>query len=87
MGLFDMLRRQPTGGPRLLARSRELVVTNGYAANACEAYAANLVGDGINPSSLIKDGELRDWVQRLWLAWTDQADATGPNADNASDKT
>jgi capsid protein len=42
-----------SGGPRLLARSRELVVTNGYAANACEAFAANLVGDGIKPSSLI----------------------------------
>ena len=66
-----------SGGPKLLARSRELVVTNGYAANACEAYAANLVGDGIKPSSLIEDGELRDHVQRLWLAWTDQADADG----------
>ena len=66
-----------SGGPRLLARSRELVVTNGYAANACEAYAANLVGDGIKPSSLIEDGELRDRVQQLWLAWTDQADADG----------
>jgi len=66
-----------SGGPRLLARSRELVVTNGYAANACEAYAANLVGDGIKPSSLIEDGELRDRIQRLWLAWTDQADADG----------
>ena len=65
------------GGPRLLARSRELVVTNGYAANACEAYAANLVGDGIKPSSLIEDGELRDRIQRLWLAWTNQADADG----------
>ena len=40
-----------SGGPRLLARSRELVVTNGYAANACEAFAANLVGDGIKPSA------------------------------------
>jgi len=66
-----------SGGPRLLARSRELVVTNGYAANACEAWAANLVGDGIKPSSLIEDGELRDRVQRLWLAWTDEADADG----------
>lgn len=65
------------GGPRLLARSRELVVTNGYAANACEAFAANLVGDGIKPSSLIEDAELRDRVQRLWLAWTDEADADG----------
>ena len=66
-----------SGGPRLLARSRELVVTNGYAANACESYAANLVGDGIKPSSLIEDGELRDRVQQLWLAWTHEADADG----------
>ncbi|NAZ38214.1 MULTISPECIES: phage portal protein [Rhodobacterales] len=65
------------GGPRLLARSRELVVANGYAANACEAFAANLVGDGIKPSSLIGDGALRDRVQKLWLAWTDEADADG----------
>ncbi|WP_424931902.1 phage portal protein [Amaricoccus macauensis] len=66
-----------SGGPRLLARSRELVVTNGYAANACEAFAANLVGDGIKPSSLIGDAVSRDRVQRLWLAWTDEADADG----------
>ncbi|MDZ4119140.1 phage portal protein [Phaeovulum sp.] len=66
-----------SGGPRLLARSRELVVTNGYAANACEAFASNLVGDGIKPSSLIEDPILRDQVQRLWLAWTDEADADG----------
>lgn len=66
-----------SGGPRLLARSRELVVTNGYAANACEAFSANLVGDGIKPSSLIEDADLRDRVQRLWLAWTDEADADG----------
>jgi lambda family phage portal protein len=66
-----------SGGPRLLARSRELVVTNGYAANACEAFAANLVGDGIKPSSLIEDAGRRELVQRLWLAWTDEADADG----------
>jgi lambda family phage portal protein len=66
-----------SGGPRLLARARELVVTNGYAANACEAYAANLIGDGMKPSSLIEDPDLRDRVQRLWMAWTDEADADG----------
>jgi lambda family phage portal protein len=66
-----------SGGPRLLARARELVVTNGYAANACEAFASNLVGDGIKPSSLIEDATLRDRVQKLWLAWTDEADADG----------
>jgi len=66
-----------SGGPRLLARARELVVTNGYAGNACEAFASNIVGDGIKPSSLIEDAGLRDRVQRLWLAWTDEADADG----------
>jgi lambda family phage portal protein len=66
-----------SGGPRLLARARELVVSNGYAANACEAFAANLVGDGIKPSSLIEEPDLRDQVQKLWLAWTDEADADG----------
>ena len=44
---------------------------------ACEAFAANLVGDGIKPSSLIGDANLRDQVQKLWLAWTDEADADG----------
>jgi lambda family phage portal protein len=66
-----------SGGPRLLARSRELVVSNGYAGNACETFAANLVGDGIKPSSLIEVGGLRDRVQKLWLAWSDEADADG----------
>jgi hypothetical protein len=56
-----------SGGPRLLARSRELVVTNGYAANACEAFASNLVGDGIKPSSLIDDPALRDHDTRQRL--------------------
>lgn len=65
------------GGTRLLARARELAVSNGYAANAVEAFAANLVGDGIKPSSLIADRDLRERVQRLWLAWTDEADADG----------
>ena len=37
-----------SGGPRGSWRGPESwLVTNGYAANACEAFAANLVGDGI----------------------------------------
>ena len=66
-----------SGGPRLLARARELVVTNGYAANAREAFAANLVGDGIKPSSLVRGPAPRERIQRLWLAWTGKADADG----------
>jgi len=42
-----------SGGPRLLARARELVVTNGHAGNACQGFAANLVGEGPQPSPLI----------------------------------
>jgi len=38
--------------------------------------SANLVGDGIKPS-LIEDANLRAHVQKLWLAWTDEADADG----------
>jgi hypothetical protein len=66
-----------SGGPRLLARARELVVTNGYAADPCEAYAAHLVADGIKPSSLIEDAKVRDRVQKRWFSWTDEADADG----------
>ncbi len=66
-----------SGGPRLLARARELSVTSGYAANACEAFASNLIGDGVKPSSLIEDARVRERVQKLWLAWTDEADADG----------
>ena len=31
----------------------------------------------IKPSSLVEDGALKDQIQRLWLAWTDEADADG----------
>ena len=58
--LKTSMRWWPRVGQSLLARSRELVVTNGYAANACEAFASNMVGDGIKPSSLIEDAALRD---------------------------
>ena len=59
------------------ARSRWLVRNNGYAANAIESWAANTVGDGISPNSSIAQASRKDAVQRLWLAWTDDADAEG----------
>ena len=46
-----------SGGPRLLARSRELVVTNGYAANACEAFARE-------PRRRRDQAVLADWGRR-----------------------
>jgi len=64
-------------GADITARARWLVRNNGYAANAIESWAGNVVGDGIKPSSLIADAGLKVRVQRLWLDWTDEADAEG----------
>ncbi len=35
------------------------------------------MGNGISPNSTIAQGARKDAVQRLWLAWTDDADAEG----------
>ncbi len=64
-------------GADITARARWLVRNNGYAANAIESWAGNVVGDGIKPSSLIADADLKAHVQRLWLEWTDDSDAEG----------
>ena len=64
-------------GPDITARARWLVRNNGYAVNAVESWAANTVGDGIKPISKIADSARKEELQRLWLAWTDEADAEG----------
>jgi capsid protein len=64
------------GGELQRARARQLVRTNPYAANASASFTAHAVGCGIKPSSLVEDGTLKDEIQRLWLAWTNEADLT-----------
>ena len=64
-----------SGGDLLRARARQIVRANPYAANAAESFVANAVGAGIVPSSLLTDTAQKDELQRLWLAWTDEADA------------
>lgn len=64
-----------SGGELLRARARQIVRSNPYAANAADSFVANAVGAGIVPSSLIVDTALKDELQRVWLAWTDEADA------------
>lgn len=64
-------------GPDINARSRWLVRNNGYAQNAIDSWAANAVGVGIKPSSKIGAAQRKRQVQRLWLDWTDEADAEG----------
>ena len=66
-----------SGGIGLLARAREMVVNNGYVANAAEAFASSMVGDGIKPSPMIEDEALRAKLNLLWLEWTWQSDADG----------
>ena len=64
-------------GPEMNARARWLVRNNGYAVNAIESWAANVVGDGIKPNSTIRAAARKEAIQKLWLAWTDEADAEG----------
>lgn len=64
-------------GADLNARARHLVRNNGYAANAAESFAANIVGEGIKPSSGIQRAKLKKDLQASWLAWTDEADFEG----------
>lgn len=64
-----------SGGDLLRARARQIVRSNPYAANAADSFVANAVGTGIVPSSLLEDPIQKDALQRLWLAWTDEADA------------
>lgn len=63
------------GGEQLRARARQLCRENPYASNAKEAYVGAAVGTGIKPSSLIEDPDLKKAVAKLWLQWTDEADA------------
>jgi capsid protein len=46
-------------GADITARARWLTRNNGYASNAIESWAGNVVGNGIKPSSLIGDSALR----------------------------
>lgn len=64
-------------GDTITSRARWLVRNNGYAANAVDAFANHVVGDGIKPSSSIADPAQKEALQKLWLAWTDDADAEG----------
>ena len=55
---------------RLVARSRDLVRNNPYAARAIKALTANVVGCGIVPRA-------DDRTDEAWARWADQADAAG----------
>ena len=62
-------------GQTVTSRARYLVRNNGFALAAAESFAGNAVGDGIKPSSLLKDAALKQRLQEAWLRWTDESDA------------
>lgn len=66
-----------SGGYTVLARARDLAVNNGYAAQAIEVFASDLIGDGIKPSFLGDDQDLRKQKATAYAEWVDEADADG----------
>ena len=61
----------------LRSRSRDMVRRNPWAANALDAFVGNCIGTGIKPQAQHPDAEINDAIQKLWLQWTDEADASG----------
>lgn len=71
----DLIR---SSGATVLARARFLVRNNPYVANACEYFAAQIVGTGIVPSwKAVRAAMLKKDLAQGFLRWTDEADAEG----------
>ena len=67
-----------SNGNLLRARCRDALRNNPHANAASDSMAANLIGTGIKPSSLLTEQpDLRQAIMQLWLDWTDQCDADG----------
>jgi len=67
-----------SSGDLLRARCRDVMRNNPHAVAAGESFAANLIGTGIKPSSLLTDQpELREMIMEQWFDWTDECDADG----------
>lgn len=64
-------------GPTMLARARHITRNNGYANNAVEAWAGNVVGAGITPSFQTTNKALKKKLTKLYRDWIDEADAEG----------
>jgi lambda family phage portal protein len=64
-------------GKTVVARSRYLAVNNSYASSAKDEFVSAFVGNGIMPSPILKDKELRATIVETFSDWTDEADADG----------
>lgn len=61
----------------LRSRSREIARRNGWANQALDRFASELIGTGIKPKSQHSSESTRKKLHRTWLDWTDYADASG----------
>lgn len=64
-------------GGELRRRSRDMIRKNSWAANAVDSFVSNAIGSGITPRSKHPKKAVREKIQKLWLRWTDEADASG----------
>lgn len=61
----------------LRARSRDMIRKNAWASNGSEVLVSEAIGTGIKPQSLHPDLATKTDLEKLWLEWTDYADADG----------
>lgn len=61
----------------LRVRSRDRVRNDGMADGALDVLATNIVGTGIKPQFATKNAAFNKKLAKLWLEWTDSADADG----------
>jgi lambda family phage portal protein len=66
-----------SAGPTILARARFITRNNGYAINALEAWAGNVVGAGITPSFRPRVKTFKAKLAQRFAEWVPQADAEG----------
>jgi lambda family phage portal protein len=62
---------------QLVARSRDVARKDGWAAKAIDEWVCNAIGNGIKPQSLHPDQATKETIQRLWLEFANECDASG----------
>jgi len=65
------------GGRTATRRASYYVTNNSWAASAVASLVANIIGAGIVPRSEHPSPKVREALGKLWLRWTDEADASG----------
>lgn len=64
-------------GRNVVARSRYLAANNPFASLAKDEFVAAFVGNGVKPSSLHPDADVKQEIHELFKEWTDESDADG----------